>query len=320
MSESSKHVIVIGYAPYLKTFAVLDRVPILPCYLTEFYSAGVIGLQTAINLLQTKYDVTVIGEYMPGDTDVDYTSPWDSPSHPELTPNGIDSLWWRDIVSGFAPLPTSSLPPNVGAGIYFSSFTVNPPVYIEYLRSQVLALGGRVQRLVLPVSGGLLGALSALLQNKEATLAKGVHAFVNATGMGARTLVPDERVFPTRGQTLVVRGVADRARTRVGDWGISYVIPRSGGLGEEGSTILGGCKEARNWNKNVDDAFSKVIMERCKVLAPELLNGKGEFEVLSSQVGFRPSREGGPRVELEEVIVENQKIPVVHSYGHAGAG
>ena len=58
-------------------------------------------------------------------------------------------------------------------------------------------------------------------------------------------------------------------------------------------------------------------MEGCKELAPELLGGDGEFEVLSVQCGLRPAREGGPRIEKE---VSEGGVKVVHSYGHAGAG
>jgi len=69
-------------------------------------------------------------------------------------------------------------------------------------------------------------------------------------------------------------------------------------------------------NGEVDKETSRAILSRGKVLGPELVEAEGELEVVSEQVGFRPSREGGPRVELEEV---DGKI-VVHSYGHSGAG
>lgn len=68
---------------------------------------------------------------------------------------------------------------------------------------------------------------------------------------------------------------------------------------------------------NVSDETTASILEGCKPLAPELLNSNGEFEVLSVQCGLRPSRKGGPRVEVE--VVGGEYL-VVHSYGHAGAG
>ena len=44
-----------------------------------------------------------------------------------------------------------------------------------------------------------------------------------------------------------------------------------------------------------------------------------DFEILSSKVGLRPGRKGGPRVEIEGRERING-VWVVHSYGHAGAG
>ena len=46
--------------------------------------------------------------------------------------------------------------------------------------------------------------------------------------------------------------------------------------------------------------------------------GEGDFEVLSIQVGRRPGRKGGPRVELEKERVKG--VRVVYAYGHDGAG
>lgn len=37
--------------------------------------AGIIGLQTALTLLESGFDVTIIAEYWPGDVDINYTSP-----------------------------------------------------------------------------------------------------------------------------------------------------------------------------------------------------------------------------------------------------
>ena len=69
-------------------------------------------------------------------------------------------------------------------------------------------------------------------------------------------------------------------------------------------------------NTEVSEETTRRILEGCKSLAPELLDSNGEFEVLSVQCGLRPSRKGGPRVEVEEF----GNYLVVHSYGHAGAG
>lgn len=43
---------------------------------SDLSSAGVIGLQTAITLLQAGHEVNVIAQYFPGDEHESYTSPW----------------------------------------------------------------------------------------------------------------------------------------------------------------------------------------------------------------------------------------------------
>lgn len=59
-----------------------------------------------------------------------------------------------------------------------------------------------------------------------------------------------------------------------------------------------------------------MILRGCKDLAPELLGEDENFEVWALPVGLRPSREEGPRAEIE--IVDG-RFPVVHSYGQSGA-
>ena len=120
-----------------------------------------------------------------------------------------------------------------------------------------------------------------------------IHAFINATGLGARTLVPDMAMYPTRGQTILVRGEASKVSTFEGIGLIRYVLPRKG----SGTSLLGGTKQAGNWDTVPDERTTREILEGCKVLAPELLGKDGEFEVLRVQVGLRPSRDGGARVE-----------------------
>lgn len=95
------------------------------------------------------------------------------------------------------------------------------------------------------------------------------------------------------------------------------MIPRPGSK----TTILGGCKQADNHDLGVDTKLSARIMSRIKEnhLADELLGPDGEFKVLSVQVGFRPARKGGPRVEIDP-HGKVGGIRIIHAYGHSGAG
>jgi D-amino-acid oxidase len=66
----------------------------------------------------------------------------------------------------------------------------------------------------------------------------------------------------------------------------------------------------------VDLNLAQRIAARCIALAPELTGGKGvdNLDIVSHNVGFRPSREGGPRLEAEVMDVGL----VVHNYGILG--
>ena len=58
---------------------------------------------------------------------------------------------------------------------------------------------------------------------------------------------------------------------------------------------------------------------KCVALAPELTDGKGieGLDVVRHNVGLRPSRHGGPRLEAEEMTDIGL---VVHNYGIKASG
>lgn len=63
---------------------------------------------------------------------------------------------------------------------------------------------------------------------------------------------------------------------------------------------------------------TESILERTKELSDEVRNGS--LDVLAAFSGLRPSREGGARVEREDLTVAGQKRTVVHNYGAGGTG
>lgn len=166
--------------------------------------------------------------------------------------------------------------------------------------------------------------------------------------------MPDDKVFPTRGQLVIVRApwVAE-GKTRLGPGGVyDYIIPRP----KSGHVVLGGCAEKNNWCASApsptggDPArtltdrstgtrtrrdpkprpdMARRIKERCLALCPELLppdkRGRGtidDLDVVEDAVGLRPTREGGIRLEADRVRIEGEgrDVPVVHHYGHGGYG
>ncbi len=188
----------------------------------------------------------------------------------------------------------------------YKSIMINVPMYLHYVLEKAISLGARTYKTSLPISSTLAGTLhyttEIIKQNVRATP---ITAFVNASGISALKLVPDYNIFPVRGQTITVRGEAkgittvdastdDLARESPN---ITYILPRP----HSGTTVLGGTKQVGSWNSEPNPQTTKEILERAKEFAPELLYKAGDFEVISEQVGLRPGRRGGARVEVEEV-------------------
>jgi glycine/D-amino acid oxidase-like deaminating enzyme len=165
---------------------------------------------------------------------------------------------------------------------------------------------------------------------------------INATGLGARTLlgVEDSLVHPVRGQTVLVKAPHVRKNINHKDAHERpeekcYIIPRPG---PEGHVILGGVQQAGRWDTQPEPDTARRIIERALKACPELSrDGTVEgVEIVSHNVGLRPSREGGIRLELEERVIgkgvdgrllphgakggRGRRVAVVHAYGIGPAG
>lgn len=152
-------------------------------------------------------------------------------------------LWWQSNVENFTHLTAPKLPFGVRSGVSFTAICVNVPHHLQYLLSSFLAAGGHILKMNLPTQKDSRGFVATLKSVAALVEQKGLgrtKVFVNATGLGARSLVGDEDVFPTRGQTVLVKAESKFAKTTDQN---SYVIPRPG----SGTTILGGTRENGNW-------------------------------------------------------------------------
>ena len=236
-----------------------------------------------------------------------------------------EDIWWAPYVKDFRQLSIPSDPvASINASLPASTKqirwaaacrapSINVPQYLLYLQEKARSLGVQVIKASLPTDAGFEKALTVAESTARSHGRPAASCFLNATGLGAAKLCGDEAMYPIRGQTVLVKGEAAATRTFNGDGYVAYCIPRPG----SGATILGGTKEKGNWSEKVDPETTRKIIERNKSLAPELLTGSdGDFEVVSSQCGLRPGREGGPRMEQE--VVGGKKV--VHAYGHASGG
>ena len=236
-----------------------------------------------------------------------------------------DELWWAQHVKDFRQLslfedpvetinrtrPANALRIEWGAACRAPS--INVPQYLLYLQEKGRSLGVKVIKARVPTDAGLEKAHLAAERIAKANGAKSADCFVNATGLLAHKLCGDKAMYPIRGQTVLVKGEAEKDRMRIGDGYGAYCIPRPG----SGTTILGGTYERDNWSEEVDPETTQRILERCSYIVPELQTAPdGGFEVISVQCGLRPGRHDGPRVERETVGGKQ----VVHAYGHGSGG
>jgi len=209
----------------------------------------------------------------------------------EVYGHKVPDPWYRERLPFFQRLSKHELRPGLIDGYLMDVPMVAPPIYLEYLREQFQSAGGRIE--------------TRGVASQDAVADEAAGLLVNCTGVGARDLAKDERVYPIRGQTLLL----DAQGIRVGymdNEAVDHIFPRADGV------LIGGVKDAGNWNQALDPALSDDIIERCAQIDRRLANA----EVLRGFVGLRPGR--------DEVRLEAQRLAngatVIHNYGHGAVG
>lgn len=199
---------------------------------------------------------------------------------------------WTDLLPDVRVLGNGELPAGFVTGWRYTAPAVHMPVFLEYLLRRYEGLGGSV---------------AAETVTSLASVAAPV--VVNCTGIGARTLVPDEALIPVRGQIVVVEnpGITEFYLDHGND-GADYVylFPHGdlvilGGTAYEGATDLAPRPEVAD----------RVIRD-CAAAFPALRGAR----VVAQRVGLRPVR---PSVRLEAEALPGGRV-LWHNYGHGGAG
>lgn len=231
-------------------------------------------------------------------------------------------------LSQFRPLAKSEVPKAYKEGVQFESFTVNPPRILAYL-------AGRLRDAGVPIVRRRVASID------EAFSAFGeVSLVVNATGLGARGLlgVEDPLVHPVRGQTVLARAPDVQTCYGVRDSNLPpgeavYIIPRPG---SDGCVILGGTNLKDDYSTLPRKETAERILQNAYKVCPALAGPHGtswrDIEIVAHNVGLRPSREGGLRLEIEEREIKHdyllpaaaastpRKVAVLHCYGIGPAG
>ncbi|KAF9226405.1 nucleotide-binding domain-containing protein [Gyrodon lividus] len=246
-------------------------------------------------------------------------------NHTEFRGDGVDPSSWLDYMPEFRAVPEDDLVPNSTAGYTFTTFTLNTPVYLNWLFARFLAGGGTIKRM----------PLQHISQAFHST--QHPAAIIACPGIGARFLggIEDKDVYPIRGQTILLRAPwVKYGRTLSGaDGSYVYLMPRC-----TGDVLIGGIKVANDWYPVPRAEDREDILTRAFALsadlAPPSIRATREPTIddlraliVDEGCGLRPARKGGIRLEVEWIgrgtggeQQQGEKIPVVYNYGHSGMG
>jgi len=188
----------------------------------------------------------------------------------------------------------------------YSSPQVDTSVYMPWLMNQVQNMGIKLR------TQHIYGTLYDIRPQEYNS-----DLIINCTGLGARTLVRDENVFPLRGQLVRAKNngnltscycVANEEELAVQN--MIYIIPRTNNV-----VLMGGVAQPDNWNPHSSQLDVDDVYKRCTAFLPFLK--EMELQDIKSVAGLRPARKGGARVEKELTPAGHVFI---HNYGHGGSG
>jgi D-amino-acid oxidase len=205
---------------------------------------------------------------------------------------------WRDAVEGFERLRRDELPAGYAGGWRAVVPVVETPRYLPWLAARLARAGVAVE--VVPAGVPSLAAAG-----------EGAELVVNCSGLGARALAGDDTLVPVRGQVALVENPGlDRVWLDEDDpAGPTYIVPR------RDACVLGGSAEVGVASIEADPAVTAAIVARATKLEPALAGAR----LLGVRVGLRPGRPA-VRLELAPATGSPAAPPIVHCYGHGGAG
>ncbi|GAA5884913.1 hypothetical protein JCM6882_007149 [Rhodosporidiobolus microsporus] len=332
--------------------------------------SGIIGLASALALAKKGYKVHVVARDLPEDVaSQGFASPWaganwtpffnqeEGPRESKweektfhewkkLVPSGVAlelkntrrfeeneagllNNWFSHLTPNHKRLPASECPRG-SVGVQYDTLSVNAPAYCQHIAKQLTDLGATFSRQNITSVDQAFAAFPS---------GERVDIIINATGLGAKSIagIEDPLVEPIRGQTVLVRSSCKRCTMDSSDHSTPrYIIPRPTTDGGPGEVICGGVYGIGSWDLSVDPALSERILRDCLKLDPSISrNGTFEgIEVLRHNVGLRPSRKGGPRLEAQRVSLPlesklaptasrkgpKREVSIVHAYGFGPAG
>lgn len=247
--------------------------------------------------------------------------------HPESSIRfirGIDYLeapdkLYQDLAPGyteglenFSILPQERLVKDSLMGAVYDTFVLNPPVYLQFLYRQLkfkYMVEFATEKLEKLKDARKFGSPGAII--------------INCTGNGLKWEGGhDENYTFVRGQTLTVRPpqnseIQEYTMThQLKDNTWTFYIPRP----LDGGVILGGTKQPDDLFRGVRLADTEALLNRAAKIFPQLMkiskNGKRYFDVVGTNVGFRPYVKGGVNFSVDL----HEGTTVINGYGLGGSG
>ncbi|MDI9364196.1 MAG: FAD-dependent oxidoreductase [Flavobacterium sp.] len=134
------------------------------------------------------------------------------------------------------------------------------------------------------------------------TVALSYNVVVNCTGLGASVLCNDSRIFPVRGQVILVEpGFPDAIF--LDNQTPTYIVPR------QDATIIGGTYEEHVGVETTEPKTLEQLLAKASNVFAQLQHKR----IIGNWAGLRPFRD---TVRLEQEANTN----IIHNYGHGGSG
>jgi len=214
----------------------------------------------------------------------------------ELLEKPVQPEYWHKIVRNFRPVDGDELRQlgfgKFSAGMFFTTFTLQPSIYLKHLLEKFQAKGGKLIKQNLKSLDDINGKYDVI---------------VNCCGLGSRALFQDSSIYPIRGQ--VIRATSPNVNHFYMFADDYYILPN------RDFVVIGGTHDVDQWDCTVNPAVAEHIWKMNTELVPSLKTA----QIVEHRVGLRPARPT-VRLELEQRVVQHRKVPVVHNYGQGGSG
>ncbi|KAG8991436.1 hypothetical protein FRB94_005337 [Tulasnella sp. JGI-2019a] len=228
----------------------------------------------------------------------------------------LEDIWYREEVGDLVALP-EPWPASIGSAPYtgsafgFTTLSICVPTYLRWLEDELTKRDVKFVK-------GWVGSVADLEYVPGSNSQVRTDVVVNASGLGAKNIIgiEDDLVFPVRGQTVLVRapqvkwclmGLSFYVNKETDE--TIYFIPRI-----NGDIVIGGTFQEGNWDVSPDADIARGILERALRYCPELVapNPTGDppkisdITILRHNVGLRPARKSGARVEKEIITFKSK--------------